>query len=96
MADSRCRPLGLRHHARQAGDVPALPQVMARTRVPRLIGRPRAAPDVVLAGKAYSSRAIRAHLRRRRIRAVIPQPAEPDRQAQEARPVRRQAAGLHP
>lgn len=31
---------------------------------------------VVLADKAYSSRAIRAHLRRRGIRAVIPQPAD--------------------
>ncbi len=30
----------------------------------------------VLADKAYSSRAIREHLRKRRIRAVIPQPAD--------------------
>ncbi len=33
-------------------------------------------PQVVLADKAYSSRAIRTHLRRRGIRAVIPQPAD--------------------
>ncbi len=41
---------------------------------------PRPAPDhtgeMVLADKAYSSRAIRAHLRRRGIRAVIPVPAD--------------------
>ncbi|GHE73448.1 hypothetical protein GCM10017778_68340 [Streptomyces vinaceus] len=49
---------------------------MARLRVPRRIGRPKTTPDVVLADKAYSSRAIRRHLRRRGIRAVIPQPAD--------------------
>jgi hypothetical protein len=31
---------------------------------------------VALADKAYSSRAIRTHVRRRGIRAVIPQPAD--------------------
>ncbi|MGW4163469.1 transposase [Streptomyces sp. NPDC004788] len=31
---------------------------------------------MVLAGKAYSSRAIRDHLHRRGVRAVIPQPAD--------------------
>lgn len=49
---------------------------MSRLRVPRPIGRPRTTPDVVLADKAYSSRAIRSHLRRRGIRAVIPPPAD--------------------
>ncbi len=49
---------------------------MDHLRVPRPVGRPRITPDVVLADKAYSSRAIRAHLRRRGIRAVIPQPAD--------------------
>jgi transposase len=39
-------------------------------------GRPRTRPTRVLADKAYSSRAIRAHLRRRRITAVIPEPAD--------------------
>jgi transposase len=38
-------------------------------------GRPRTRPTRVLADKAYSSRAIRAHLRRRRIKATIPEPA---------------------
>ena len=49
---------------------------MARLRVPRPVGRPRTTPEAVLADKAYSSRAIRNHLRRRGIRAVIPQPAD--------------------
>ncbi len=49
---------------------------MTCLRVPRRTGRPRITPDVVLADKAYSSRAIRRHLRRCGIRAVIPQPAD--------------------
>ncbi len=49
---------------------------MARLRVPRRRGRPRTRPDLVLADKSYSSRAIREHLRRRGVRAVIPVPAD--------------------
>jgi transposase len=39
-------------------------------------GRPRTRPGQVLGDKAYSSRAIRSHLRRRRIRAAIPEPSD--------------------
>jgi putative transposase len=39
-------------------------------------GRPRTRPDALLADKAYSSRAIRARLRGRRVEAVIPEPAD--------------------
>jgi transposase len=39
-------------------------------------GRPRTRPGRVLADKAYSSRAIRSHLRGRGIRATIPEPAD--------------------
>jgi transposase len=42
----------------------------------RTRGRPRTRPGRVLADKAYSSRAIRTHLRRRRITATIPEPAD--------------------
>ncbi|GAA3388668.1 hypothetical protein GCM10017752_09990 [Streptomyces roseoviridis] len=49
---------------------------MARLRVPRRRGRPRTRPDVVLADNAYLSRAIREHLRKRGVRAVIPIPAD--------------------
>ncbi len=46
-------------------------------RVPRTgRGRPRTRPDAVLADKAYSSRAIRAELRRRGIVSVIPEPRD--------------------
>lgn len=50
---------------------------MSRRRVPRSgLGRPRTRPVAVLADRACSSRAIRSHLRRRGIRAVIPQPCD--------------------
>lgn len=50
---------------------------MAGIRVPRSgPGRPRTRPNAVLADRAYSSRAIRSHLRRRGISAVIPQPSD--------------------
>ncbi|MEV0237016.1 IS5 family transposase [Nonomuraea sp. NPDC050786] len=73
-SDSRARPLALHVTAGQAGDAPAFEAVMARIRVARSgLGRPRTRPEAVLADRAYSSRAIRKHLRRRGIRAVIPQ-----------------------
>lgn len=75
-ADGRCRPLTFVLTAGQAGNAPAFTDVVDRLRVPRPRGRPRTRPDVVLADKAYSSRAIRDHLRKRSIRAVIPVPAD--------------------
>ncbi|MFD9323386.1 IS5 family transposase [Streptomyces sp. NPDC060053] len=75
-ADGRCRPLCFVLTPGQAGDTPAFEHAMAALRVPRPVGRPRTRPPVVLADRAYSSRAIREHLRRRNIRAVIPQPAD--------------------
>ncbi|MFJ8043700.1 IS5 family transposase [Kitasatospora sp. NPDC096147] len=75
-ADGNCRPLAFVLTPGQAGDAPEFEHVMARIRVPRPVGRPRTTPEAVLADKAYSSRAIRAHLRGRGIRAVIPQPAD--------------------
>lgn len=40
----------------------------------RAVGRPRTRPQRLRADKAYSSRAIRSHLRQRAITAVIPEP----------------------
>lgn len=55
----------------------AFEAVMAGIRVPRTgPGRPRARPATILADRACSSRAIRRHLRRRGISAVIPQPSD--------------------
>jgi len=50
--------------------------LLAQLRVSRVVGRPRTTPLAVRADKAYSSRAIRAHLRSRGIKAVIPEPAD--------------------
>ncbi|MFD5714740.1 IS5 family transposase, partial [Streptomyces pharetrae] len=76
-ADGRARPLAFTVTAGQAGDAPAFETVMSRIGVPRTgPGRPRTRPLAVLADRAYSSRAIRSHLRRRGIRAVIPQPSD--------------------
>jgi transposase len=76
-SDSHARLLALHVTAGQAGDAPAFESVMAGIRVPRSgRGRPRTRPDVALADRAYSPRAIRGQLRRRGIRAVIPQPSD--------------------
>lgn len=76
-ADGHARPLAFTVTAGQAGDAPAFETVMSHIRVPRTgPGRPRTRPLTVLADLAYSSRAIRSHLRRRGIRAVIPQPSD--------------------
>lgn len=48
---------------------------MAGIRIRRR-GRPRTRPAQILGDKAYSSHAIRSHLRRRRITATIPEPAD--------------------
>lgn len=59
--------------AGQRGDSPQFAAVLDGIRVRRLgSGRPRSRPDRVLADKAYSSRANRAWLRARGIKATIP------------------------
>jgi len=75
-ADGHWRPLCFVLTPGQAGDAPAFEYVMADIRVTRPVGRPRTRPVMVLADEGYSSEAIRDHLRRRGIRAVIPQPAD--------------------
>ena len=73
LADSRCRPLRTMTTAGQRHDSMAFEPLMAELQVARLgPGRPRRRPDDLLADKAYSNKAIRSHLRNRRIRAVIP------------------------
>jgi transposase len=76
----------------QAADSPQFIPVLGRIRVPRRSrpGRPRTRPDRVLADKAYSARANRAHLRRRGIPATIPVKA--DQQAHRQRRARPAAA----
>jgi transposase len=51
--------------------------VLEEIRVPRQAGgRPRTRPDHVEGDKAYSSRGIRRHLRRRQIKHTIPEPRD--------------------
>ena len=72
--DGRGRPLVILLTPGQASDAPMILPLLAGLRVGRPLGRPRTRPDRVLADKAYSSRAIRAHLRARGIGSVIPEP----------------------
>jgi transposase len=72
--DGRGRPLVILLTQGQAGDAPMMLPLLAGLRVGRPLGRPRTRPDRVLADKAYSSRAIRTHLRARGIGSVIPEP----------------------
>jgi transposase len=63
--------------AGQRGDSLGFVPVLARIRIRRTgPGRPRTRPGRVLGDKAYSSKANRAYLRRRKIKAVIPERAD--------------------
>ncbi|RKN02792.1 IS5 family transposase, partial [Streptomyces radicis] len=72
-ADRKCRPLALLLTAGQAADSPQFIPVLKKVRVRGPVGRPRTRPDAVAGDKAYSSRGNRAYLRKRRIKAVIPE-----------------------
>lgn len=77
LADSRCRPLRTVTTAGQRHDSLAFELMIENLRIGRHgPGRPRTRPDAVLADKAYSNKAIRGHLRRRGIKAVIPLKAD--------------------
>ncbi|MET8268823.1 IS5 family transposase [Micromonospora arida] len=61
------------------GDSPQFTTVLDRIRVTRSgPGRPRTRPQQVLADRAYTSRANRAYLRRRGIKACIPSKSDQD------------------
>ncbi|MGW6412970.1 IS5 family transposase, partial [Streptomyces vinaceus] len=72
-ADRRCRPLAVILTAGQAADSPQFIPVLKELRVRGPVGRPRTRPGAVAGDKAYSSRANRAYLRERGIKAVIPE-----------------------
>jgi transposase len=73
------RPLAMLLTAGQRGDSPQFVPVLQAIRVPRPDGgRPRTRPDRVIADKAYTSKANRAYLRRRGIKATIPSKADQD------------------
>ena len=76
-ADARCRPISRVTSAGQRHDSLAFGPVLAGIRIRRHgPGRPRTRPDRVLADKAYSSRRIRARLRRNGIKATIAEPTD--------------------
>jgi hypothetical protein len=78
-ADTGCRPISRVTTAGHRHDSLAFEPVMAGIRIRRRgPGRPRTRLGQVLGDKAYSSRAIRAHLRRRGITTTIP-PSPPTR-----------------
>ena len=68
---ARITSAGQRHDS--LGFTAVMDRIQIRRRGP---GRPRTRPGRVLADKAYSSKAIRAELRRRGIKATIPEPAD--------------------
>lgn len=77
LVDAKGRPLVLVVAPGQGGDAPMFTHLMDQLKINRHgPGRPRTRPDRVRGDKAYSSRAIRSHLRDRGIRAVIPQPSD--------------------
>jgi transposase len=92
-ADQRCRPIIRLTSPGQHGDSPYFPRLLDTVRIRRRgPGRPRTRPGPVLADKAYSDRANRAYLRRRGIKATIPE--KKDQQAH--RRARGRAGGRPP
>jgi len=75
--DGRGRPLAMVITGGQRNDGAMLAHVLAELHVPRLgPGRPRTRPDAVIADRAYTSGVTRTELRRRGIRAVIPEKSD--------------------
>jgi transposase len=73
VADRRCRPIARILSPGQHGDSPRFIPLMGQIRILRRgPGRPRTRPARAMCDKAYSSRANRAYLRKRGIKAVIP------------------------
>lgn len=71
-----CRPVSRVTSAGQRHDSLAFTAVLDAVKIdPAGPGRPRTRPDRVLADKAYSTGTIRDTLRRRHIKATIPQPS---------------------
>lgn len=91
IVDGHGLPLVIAVAPGQSGDAPTLIPLLGQLRVARPAGRPRTRPDAVRGDKAYSSRTIRAHLRGRGIRTVIPEPAD-----QQGHRKRRGSAGGRP
>ncbi|WP_435831163.1 transposase [Microtetraspora glauca] len=72
--------------------------MLEKVRVRGPVGRPRTRPDAVAGDKAYSSRGNRTHLRKRHIKAVIPekkdQAANRKKKARHRHPIRQDPGQL--
>jgi transposase len=71
--ERKCRPLAFILTEGQAADSPQFVPVLRKVRVRGPVGRPRTRPGAVAGDKAYSSRGNRTYLRKRSIKAVIPE-----------------------
>jgi transposase len=92
IGDRRCRPIAQLTSPGQHADCPRFIPLMEQIRIVRRgLGRPRRTPSGALADKAYSSKANRAYLRWRSIRAVIPV-----KEDQKANRLKRGSAGGRP
>ena len=92
LVDGWGRPLVVAVGAGQSHDSPMLKPLLAHLAVGRLgAGRPRTRPAALIADKAYSSSGNRGLLRSKRVKTVIPQPAD-----QIAHRQRRGSAGGRP
>lgn len=89
--DSCGRPLSLHLTGGNTNDTTELEAVLDGIAVPRQVGRARQRPDRVIADKGYSSKSNRQLLRRRGIRATIP-----ERDDQKANRRRRGSQGGRP
>ena len=89
VADLRCPPMARVTTAGQCHDLLSLDAVMADLLVVRPDGPARRRPDRYWPTRAYSCRRIRGSLRRRGIKATIPEPA-----SQKAARVRRGSNGV--
>lgn len=77
LVDGHGLPLVILCGPGQGGDSPMLAPLLDALSVARKgPGRPRTRPDMLRGDKAYSSRATRQTLRRRGIKAVIPEPSD--------------------
>ncbi|CAM5551460.1 hypothetical protein GCM10010343_17760 [Streptomyces avidinii] len=80
--------------AGQVADSPQVIPVLKKVRVRGPVGRPRTRPGAVAGDKAYSSRGNRAYLRKRHIKAVIPE--KKDQAANRVESTQRGGCGLIP
>jgi transposase len=79
VTDGHGLPLGFCLSPGQSAEIRYATSALAMARIPTSSGRYRTRATYLAADKAYSSRALRAELRRRRIKAVIPQRSDQQR-----------------